>query len=100
MADFKPKDPNYICSFEITKNKNKDPNNKEHINRPDYVLIDSDKMNKKGEPFKKNFTVNEVWSEASGYKQDSGSLKITIKKTGSTGAATQTQGNDGFMDQF
>ena len=51
MAEFKPKDPNFICSFEITKNKNKDPNNPEHKNRPDYVLIDSEKLNKKGEPF-------------------------------------------------
>ena len=98
MAEFKPKDPNFICSFEITKNKNKDPNNPEHKNRPDYVLIDSDKKNKKRDPFKKNFTVNEVWSEASGYKQDSGSLKITIKKTGS-GAAQPAQDAD-FDDQF
>ena len=100
MAEFNPKDPNFICSFEITKNKNKDPNNPEHKNRPDYVLIDSEKLNKKGEPFKKNFTVNEVWSEASGYKQDSGSLKITIKKTGTGGAAQPAQADTGFDDQF
>ena len=98
MADFKPKDPNYICTFSITKNANKDLNNQEHKNRPDYVLVNSVKKNKKGDFFKKNFTINGSWCEASGYKQPDNTLKITVKKTGSTG--TQTQDSSGFSDQF
>ena len=108
MADFgKKKDPNWVQTFSLKKNPDKDPVKKpETKNRPDFVLVDSKnddgtpKLNKAGTPFKKNFTINGSWCEASGYVQDDKSLKITIKKTGSTGAATQTQGNDGFMDQF
>ena len=102
MADYnnKPKDPNWVCTFSLKKNANKDPNKPETKNRPDFVLVDSDKLNKKGEPFKKNFTINGSWCEGSGYIQEDNSLKITIKKTGTTGAAQPAQGGSDFMDQF
>jgi len=102
MADYnnKPKDPNWVCTFSLKKNPNKDPSKPETKNRPDFVLVDSDKLNKKGEPFKKNFTINGSWCEGSGYIQEDKSLKITIKKTGTTGAAQPAQGGADFMDQF
>jgi len=102
MADYnnKPKDPNWVCTFSLKKNANKDPNKPETKNRPDFVLVDSDKLNKKGEPFKKNFTINGSWCEGSGYIQEDKSLKITIKKTGTTDAAQPAQGGADFMDQF
>ena len=102
MADYnnKPKDPNWVCTFSLKKNANKDPNKPETKNRPDFVLVDSEKLNKKGEPFKKNFTINGSWCEGSGYIQEDKSLKITIKKTGTTGAAQPAQGGSDFMDQF
>jgi len=101
MADYnnKPKDPNWVCTFSLKKNPNKDPSKPETKNRPDFVLVDSDKLNKKGEPFKKNFTINGSWCEGSGYIQEDKSLKITIKKTGTT-AAQPAQGGANFMDQF
>ena len=102
MADYnnKPKDPNWVCTFSLKKNANKDPSKPETKNRPDFVLVDSEKLNKKGEPFKKNFTINGSWCEGSGYIQEDKSLKITIKKTGTTGAAQPAQGGSDFMDQF
>mgnify|MGYP003137208651 FL=1 len=102
MADYnnKPKDPNWVCTFSLKKNANKDPNKPETKNRPDFVLVDSEKLNKKGEPFKKNFTINGSWCEGSGYIQEDKSLKITIKKTGTTDAAQPAQGGADFMDQF
>ena len=102
MADYnnKPKDPNWVCTFSLKKNANKDPKKPETKNRPDFVLVDSEKLNKKGEPFKKNFTINGSWCEGSGYIQEDKSLKITIKKTGTTGAAQSAQGGSDFMDQF
>ena len=102
MADYnnKPKDPNWVCTFSLKKNANKDPNKPETKNRPDFVLVDSEKLNKKGEPFKKNFTINGSWCEGSGYIKEDKSLKITIKKTGTTGAAQPAQGGSDFMDQF
>ena len=102
MADYnnKPKDPNWVCTFSLKKNANKDPSKPETKNRPDFVLVDSDKLNKKGEPFKKNFTINGSWCEGSGYIQEDKSLKITIKKTGTTDAAQPAQGGADFMDQF
>ena len=101
MADYKnkPKDPNWVCTFQLRRNPDKDPGKPETKNRPDFVLVNSEKKNKKGDFFKKNFTVHGNWCEASGYIQDDKSLKITIKKTGTIEAAPQ-QGNDGFMDQF
>jgi len=109
MADYnnKPKDPNWVCTFSLKKNANKAPKPgmspeeiKSLAKRPDFVLVDSDKLNKKGEPFKKNFTINGSWCEGSGYIQEDKSLKITIKKTGTTGAAQPAQGGTDFMDQF
>jgi len=102
MADYnnKPKDPNWVCTFSLKKNPNKDPSKPETKNRPDFVLVDSDKLNKKGEPFKKNFTINGSWCEGSGYIQEDKSLKITIKKTGTADAAQPAQGGADFMDQF
>ena len=102
MADYnnKPKDPIWVCTFSLKKNANKDPSKPETKNRPDFVLVDSEKLNKKGEPFKKNFTINGSWCEGSGYIQEDKSLKITIKKTGTTGAAQPAQGGSDFMDQF
>jgi len=102
MADYnnKPKDPNWVCTFSLKKNPNKDPSKPETKNRPDFVLVDSDKLNKKGEPFKKNFTINGSWCEGSGYIQEDKSLKITIKKTGTTDAVQPAQGGANFMDQF
>ncbi len=106
MADYTNKDPNWLCTFSIKKNADKDPNKPETNNRPDLVLVDSEKLNKKGDPFKKNFTINGSWCEASGYFQEDKSLKITIKKTGTIdtlGAAPQQKpqgSNDGFGDQF
>ena len=99
MADYnnKPKDPNWVCTFSLKKNANKDPNKPETKNRPDFVLVDSDKLNKKGEPFKKNFTINGSWCEGSGYIQEDKSLKITIKKTGTTGAAPQQESGTDFF---
>ena len=41
------------------------------------------KKNKAGKPFKKNFTVNGIWCEASGYIQEDKSIKIRILKTSS-----------------
>ena len=102
MADYnnKPMDPNWVCTFSLKKNANKDPSKPETKNRPDFVLVDSEKLNKKGEPFKKNFTINGSWCEGSGYIQEDKSLKITIKKTGTTGAAQPAQGGSDVMDQF
>jgi len=102
MADYnnKPKDPNWVCTFSLKKNPNKDPSKPETKNRPDFVLVDSEKLNKKGEPFKKNFTINGSWCEGSGYIQEDKSLKITIKKTGTADAAQPAQGGADFMDQF
>ena len=105
MADYnKPKDPNWLCTFTLRKNPDKDPNKPETKNRPDYVLVDSTNkdgtpnLNKSGNPFKKNFTVHEVWSEASGYKQPDNTLKITLKKTSSFGTAPQPQNTTGFKE--
>ena len=92
----KPKDPNWVCTFALQKNSEK--SEKKH---PDLVHPNSEKMNKSGKPFKKNFTINGVWHEASAYFQKDKSLKITIKKTSSTGATPPAPGNDGdFMGQF
>ena len=83
MADFqKPKDPNWICTFTFKRNADK----KAGDNRPDLVLVDSDKKNKEGKPYRKNFTIDGTWMEASAYIQDNKDLKITIKKTGSAPA--------------
>ena len=99
MADYqKPKDPNWVCTFSLRKNPDKDPVRKpETKNSPDFVLVNSDKKNKKGDFFKKNFTINGSWCEGSGYIQEDKSLKITIKKTGTTGAAPQQESGTDFF---
>ncbi len=93
MADFqKPKDPNWVCTFSMKRNADKTAGD----NKPDLVLVDSDKKNKEGKPYRKNFTIDGTWCEASCYIQENKDLKITIKKTGGNKPAT----NDGFDDQF
>tara|TARA_B100000768_G_scaffold168737_1_gene173809 strand:- start:516 stop:827 length:312 start_codon:yes stop_codon:yes gene_type:complete len=89
MADFKkPQDPNWVATFSLKRNADKDPKDPSTSNRPDLVLSDSDKINAKtNKPYRKNFTINEVWMEASAYIQDDKSLKITIKKTGTGNGA-------------
>ena len=67
----KPKDPNWVCTFSLVKNSSK-----ESDKHPDLVHPDSEKMNKSGKPFKKNFTINGVWHEASAYFQKDKSLKV------------------------
>ena len=80
MAE-KPKDPNWVCTFSLKRNAEKQAGDK----RPDFVLVDSEKLNEKsGKPYSKNFTINGVWHEASAYVQKDNSLKVTIKKTAST----------------
>ena len=48
----KPKDPNWVCTFALQKNSEK--TEKKH---PDLVHPNSEKMNKSGKPFKKNFSL-------------------------------------------
>jgi hypothetical protein len=92
----KPKDPNWVCTFSLVKNSSK-----ESDKHPDLVHPDSEKMNKSGKPFKKNFTINGVWHEASAYFQKDKSLKITLKKSSSTGPTPQAASpGDDFMGQF
>ena len=92
MADFKkPQDPNWVATFSLKRNADKNPQDPSTSNRPDLVLSDSDKINAKtNKPYRKNFTIDGVWMEASAYIQEDKSLKITIKKTGTgNGAAAQ-----------
>ncbi len=92
MADFKkPQDPNWVATFSLKRNADKNPQDPSTSNRPDLVLSDSDKINAKtNKPYRKNFTIDGVWMEASAYVQEDKSLKITIKKTGTgNGAAAQ-----------
>jgi hypothetical protein len=92
MADFqKPKDPNWVATFSLKRNADKKPDDPSTQNRPDLVLTDSEKVNQKtGKPYRKNFTIDGVWMEASAYIQEDKSLKITIKRTGTgNGASTQ-----------
>ena len=103
MADFgnnKPKDPNWIATFSLIKNAAK--TEKKH---PDFVHPKSEKVNKAGKPFAKNFTIHGGWCEATAYVQEDKSIKITIKKTSSTGdtptaPATTADPADDFMGQY
>ena len=90
MADFKkPQDPNWVATFSLKRNADKLPGDEATKNRPDLVLSDSDKVNPKTmKPYRKNFTIDGVWMEASAYIQEDKSLKITIKKTGTGTAST------------
>ena len=81
----KPKDPNWVCTFSLRRNPDKKDGQPEHL--PCFILPDSEKMSKSGRPFRKNFTINDVWCEAAAYVQKDNSIKITIKKTSSTNAA-------------
>jgi hypothetical protein len=88
MADFKkPQDPNWVATFSLKRNADKLPGDEATKNRPDLVLSDSDKVNPKTmKPYRKNFTIDGVWMEASAYIQEDKSVKITIKKTGTGNA--------------
>ncbi|WP_288955184.1 hypothetical protein [uncultured Polaribacter sp.] len=88
MADFKkPQDPNWVATFSLKRNADKLPGDEATKNRPDLVLSDSDKVNPKTmKPYRKNFTIDGVWMEASAYVQEDKSVKITIKKTGTGNA--------------
>ena len=88
MADFKkPQDPNWVATFSLKRNADKQPGDEATKNRPDLVLSDSDKVNPKTmKPYRKNFTIDGVWMEASAYIQEDKSVKITIKKTGTGNA--------------
>jgi len=88
MADFKkPQDPNWVATFSLKRNADKKPGDELTKNRPDLVLSDSDKVNPKTmKPYRKNFTIDGIWMEASAYIQEDKSLKITLKKTGTGNA--------------
>ncbi len=88
MAEFKkPQDPNWVATFSLKRNADKKPGDEATKNRPDLVLSDSDKVNPKTmKPYRKNFTIDGVWMEASAYIQEDKSVKITIKKTGTGNA--------------
>ena len=88
MADFKkPQDPNWVATFSLKRNADKKPGDEATKNRPDLVLSDSDKVNPKTmKPYRKNFTIDGIWMEASAYIQEDKSLKITLKKTGTGNA--------------
>lgn len=80
------KDPNWVATFSMQRNLDKfDANNnviagKEKL--PDLVSVNSEKVNQKtGKPYRKNFTINGMWHEPSGYVQKDGTYKITIKKS-------------------
>ena len=90
MADFKkPQDPNWVATFSLKRNADKIPGDEATKNRPDLVLSDSDKVNPKTmKPYRKNFTIDGIWMEASAYIQEDKSLKITLKKTGTGTAST------------
>ena len=74
---FNPK-PGYVCSFSMMKNPKKTEDK-----HPDLVLVNH--MSKKGNLVPKNFTIKlngqDVWCQASAYKQEDGSVKITITQT-------------------
>ena len=76
---FNPK-PGYVCSFSMMKNTKKTEDK-----HPDLVLVNH--MSKKGNMVPKNFTIKlngqDVWCQASAYKQEDGSVKITITETDS-----------------
>jgi len=88
MAEFKkPQDPNWVATFSLKRNADKKPGDELTKNRPDLVLSDSDKVNPKTmKPYRKNFTIDGIWMEASAYIQEDKSLKITLKKTGTGNA--------------
>ena len=102
MADFKkPQDPNWVATFSLKRNADKNPQDPSTSNRPDLVLTDSDKVNAKtNKPYRKNFTIDGVWMEASAYIQEDKSLKITIKKTGTGTASTIATAPDANREEI
>ena len=102
MADFKkPQDPNWVATFSLKRNADKKPGDEATKNRPDLVLSDSDKVNPKTmKAYRKNFTIDGVWMEASAYIQEDKSLKITIKKTGTGTASTIATAPDANREEI
>lgn len=91
----KPKDPNWVATFSIKRNPDKTSGD----SKPDFISVDSDKVNQKtGKPYRKNFTINDQWHEPAAWIQDDKSIKITIKKSVSTGAGKPAA--DAWDDQF
>lgn len=95
----KPKDPNWVTTFSMKRNADKTPGD----SKPDFISVDSDKINQKtGKPYRKNFTIKmdgqDVWCEPAGWIQEDKSLKVTIKKSVSTG--TSKPAADAWDDQF
>ena len=98
MSAQKPKDPNWVCTFELVRNPDKTEDK-----HPDFVHPPSKdkntgqvKLNKAGKPMKKNFTIGkDDWCEASGYIQKDKTIKITIKRQ-----TKKPSGGDDFMDRF
>ena len=102
MAEFKkPQDPNWVATFSLKRNADKKPGDEATKNRPDLVLSDSDKVNPKTmKPYRKNFTIDGIWMEASAYIQEDKSLKITIKKTGTGTASTIATAPDANREEI
>jgi hypothetical protein len=102
MAEFKkPQDPNWVATFSLKRNADKLPGDEATKNRPDLVLSDSDKVNPKTmKAYRKNFTIDGVWMEASAYIQEDKSLKITIKKTGTGTASTIATAPDANREEI
>ena len=98
MSAQKPKNPNWVCTFELVRNPDKTEDK-----HPDFVhppskdkITGQVKLNKSGKPMKKNFTIGkDDWVEASGYIQKDKTIKITIKRQ-----TKKPSGGDDFMDQF
>ena len=98
MSAQKPKDPNWVCTFELVRNPDKTEDK-----HPDFVHPPSKdkntgqvKLNKAGKPMKKNFTIGkDDWVEASGYIQKDKTIKITIKRQ-----TKKPSDGDDFMDRF
>jgi len=88
MQQNKPKDPNWVTTFSMKRNPDKTPGD----SKPDLISVDSDKINQKtGKPYRKNFTIKmdgqDVWCEPAAWIQEDKSIKITLKKSVSTGTA-------------
>ena len=77
MSTFNPK-PGYVCSFSRCREMQR----KQRTKHPDLVLVNH--MTKNGKMAPKNFTIKlngqDVWCQASGYKQQDGTVKITISQ--------------------
>ena len=97
MSNQKPKDPNWVATFSMKRNPEKQPGDR----LPDFISVDSDKVNQKtGKPYRKNFTINGVWHEPAGWIQQDKSLKITIKKSAPAGEKSSQPDAADWDDQF